>query len=290
MKHSITRASRRGFTLIELLVVIAIIAILAAILFPVFAQARAKARQASNLSNLKQIGLAVLMYVQDYDETMVPYLVPRVGGGTVWWHGVTLPTSPLTYRCEEGLIQPYMKNVQIQDCPVGKDIPTPFNWTGGNLVPAYGTNQLVFVQPTVANPVTVSLAQFTEPASTMLLLDAVNAVNPSALTKSFFIAPNWSRNATTGAITDNGGATSSLAPRVHGRHSGNTSCVLWADGHVTVVRPQFRPAGSAAINDNRRARNIGELSPLPLPATITASDPNLVAYNRFFALDKSTGQ
>src|ERR1051325_8756326 len=62
-------ATGTAFTLIELLVVIAIIAILAAILFPVFAQAREKARQISCLSNLKQIGLAFLMYVQDYDET-----------------------------------------------------------------------------------------------------------------------------------------------------------------------------------------------------------------------------
>jgi prepilin-type N-terminal cleavage/methylation domain-containing protein/prepilin-type processing-associated H-X9-DG protein len=280
---------RRAFTLIELLVVIAIIAILAAILFPVFAQARAKARQASNISNLKQIGLAVLMYAQDYDETMVPYLVPRVGGGTVWWHGVTLPTTPLTYRREEGLLQPYLKNVQIQDCPVGKDIPTPFNWVNGALVPAYGTNQLLFVQPTVNNPTTVSLAAVQEPAATMLMLDAVNALNPAALTKSFFISPNWARNATTGAITDNGGTASSLSPRMHGRHSGNTATVLWADGHVGVARPQFRPAGSAALNDNRRAKNIGELSPVPMPVSITASDPRLVEYNRFFALDKTTG-
>src|SRR5207302_4323104 len=64
-----TRWVRRGFTLIELLVVIAIIAILAAILFPVFAQAREKARQAGCLSNTRQIGTAVSMYVQDYDET-----------------------------------------------------------------------------------------------------------------------------------------------------------------------------------------------------------------------------
>src|SRR5579883_2154818 len=62
---------KRGFTLIELLVVIAIIAILAAILFPVFARAREKARQISCLSNEKQLGLAYMMYVQDYDETFV---------------------------------------------------------------------------------------------------------------------------------------------------------------------------------------------------------------------------
>src|ERR671916_3232132 len=67
--HRWLRTKRNGFTLIELLVVIAIIAILAAILFPVFAQAREKARQASCLSNVKQIGLAAMMYVQDYDET-----------------------------------------------------------------------------------------------------------------------------------------------------------------------------------------------------------------------------
>jgi prepilin-type N-terminal cleavage/methylation domain-containing protein len=62
--------TRRGFTLIELLVVIAIIAILAAILFPVFAKAREKARQASCLSNLKQIGVALMSYLQDYDERL----------------------------------------------------------------------------------------------------------------------------------------------------------------------------------------------------------------------------
>src|SRR5215470_7476495 len=63
------RASSKGFTLIELLVVIAIIAILAAILFPVFAQAREKARAISCLSNERQVGLALMLYIQDYDET-----------------------------------------------------------------------------------------------------------------------------------------------------------------------------------------------------------------------------
>ncbi|GAB4469304.1 MAG: hypothetical protein OHK0029_41870 [Armatimonadaceae bacterium] len=72
-----------AFTLIELLVVIAIIAILAAILFPVFAQARAKARQTACLSNMKQIGLGMMMYVQDYDEKLPPFRQVPTGGD--WW-------------------------------------------------------------------------------------------------------------------------------------------------------------------------------------------------------------
>lgn len=89
---------RRGFTLIELLVVIAIIAILAAILFPVFAQAREKARAASCISNQKQISLALLMYAQDYDETlpgdMIPEPVPandNARWGTYYWMFLTIP-------------------------------------------------------------------------------------------------------------------------------------------------------------------------------------------------------
>src|SRR5437870_10743090 len=85
---------RKGFTLIELLVVIAIIAILAAILFPVFAQAREKARQATCLSNLKQMGLAEMMYAQDYDErysnthlNAVPLTFGLPPGGC--WSGTT---------------------------------------------------------------------------------------------------------------------------------------------------------------------------------------------------------
>jgi prepilin-type N-terminal cleavage/methylation domain-containing protein len=79
---------KRAFTLIELLVVIAIIAILAAILFPVFARARENARRSSCQSNLKQIGLGVLQYTQDYDETLPPAgtstPVPKSGFGWIW--------------------------------------------------------------------------------------------------------------------------------------------------------------------------------------------------------------
>lgn len=92
--------TRRGFTLIELLVVIAIIAILAAILFPVFAQAREAARKTSCLSNCKQQGTAVMMYAQDYDESVVPWIGPRDKG----------PTQPTYERLWPFRLQPYVKN------------------------------------------------------------------------------------------------------------------------------------------------------------------------------------
>jgi prepilin-type N-terminal cleavage/methylation domain-containing protein/prepilin-type processing-associated H-X9-DG protein len=85
-----TVRSRRGFTLIELLVVIAIIAILAAILFPVFAQARDSARKVSCTSNLKQIGLAMLMYAGDYDETL-PWAASNAVTPTMTWYDLVEP-------------------------------------------------------------------------------------------------------------------------------------------------------------------------------------------------------
>jgi prepilin-type N-terminal cleavage/methylation domain-containing protein len=99
----------QGFTLIELLVVIAIIAILAAILFPVFAQAREKARAATCLSNLKQVGMATRMYTQDYDEVLVPsYLYNSTTTWKWWWD----------------LLQPYVKNMDVFVCPSGFDFDT----------------------------------------------------------------------------------------------------------------------------------------------------------------------
>lgn len=111
-----SRKSRTGFTLIELLVVIAIIAILAAILFPVFAKARDKARQAACLSNLKQMGLGVMMYKDDYDNTYPPVVNAQpteFPGGTGW-----IATLPSGYAWAwQQLIYPYTKNYQMFYCP-----------------------------------------------------------------------------------------------------------------------------------------------------------------------------
>ncbi|MHB8997571.1 MAG: DUF1559 family PulG-like putative transporter [Armatimonadota bacterium] len=123
---------RKGFTLIELLVVIAIIAILAAILFPVFAKAREKARAASCLSNVKQIGLALLQYAQDYDERLPYYYF--TGGRTVWPSQAAGTTSGMMWISS---VFPYAKNVQMFNCPsnstawggayVGNGFSYPYN-------------------------------------------------------------------------------------------------------------------------------------------------------------------
>jgi prepilin-type N-terminal cleavage/methylation domain-containing protein/prepilin-type processing-associated H-X9-DG protein len=109
--------SRKAFTLIELLVVIAIIAILAAILFPVFAQAREKARQASCMSNMKQIGIALMMYVQDFDET---FPLRYLNG---WQTDGTYNAAQSVYNSDGNVMSwkdslyPYIKNKPVFKCP-----------------------------------------------------------------------------------------------------------------------------------------------------------------------------
>jgi len=127
-----TVSNRKAFTLIELLVVIAIIAILAAILFPVFAQAREKARQTSCVSNQKQLATAANMYMQDYDETLMLTVPGNVRASF---------TTPADRNATSALglarrlsywsnsIQPYVKNWDMNVCPSAPDDSTDFGVT-----------------------------------------------------------------------------------------------------------------------------------------------------------------
>lgn len=133
---------KKGFTLIELLVVIAIIAILAAILFPVFARAREKARQASCQSNLKQLALGQLMYAQDYDErfTQWAWSLRRCGGSD--YAGLIRSDGMVGW---DAAIFPYVKNVQLYMCP--SNVNTRCGWgqypIWGQIVPetSYGMSE-----------------------------------------------------------------------------------------------------------------------------------------------------
>ncbi len=114
MQTAFSKNVRKGFTLIELLVVIAIIAILAAILFPVFARARENARRTSCSSNLKQISLGILQYTQDYDEKFPRSIVITTVANVT-------PTNPYGWA---DAIQPYVKSVQLFQCPSETEGPT----------------------------------------------------------------------------------------------------------------------------------------------------------------------
>jgi general secretion pathway protein G len=111
-------ARRQGFTLIELLVVIAVIAILAAVLFPVFAKARERARMVTCISNLHQIGLAILQYGVDYDDRFPRGVdwadrnFPQIWSGNPQWQA-EIPNLPTI----ESLLDPYVKNLQVWACP-----------------------------------------------------------------------------------------------------------------------------------------------------------------------------
>ncbi len=161
-----------GFTLIELLVVIAIISILAAILFPTFARARENARRTSCLSNLKQMGLAVMQYTQDFDEKY-PQALNRTAqnppDGYFWTAGTWFwPQTLFAYHkssavlyCPSAPVHPVMTTP-----PIGAPRPFNGNYGANTMVMAYDTASVATQRPAV------SLAALQTPASTYLLLDS----------------------------------------------------------------------------------------------------------------------
>jgi prepilin-type N-terminal cleavage/methylation domain-containing protein/prepilin-type processing-associated H-X9-DG protein len=170
---SVRSTRRSGFTLIELLVVIAIIAILASILFPVFARARENARRASCMSNLKQIGLGVAQYTQDYDEKF-PMAIQGSGFQTTVRPLQTDPAYPgykLTvsdgintdhYVSWMDVIFPYVKSIQIFTCP-----SQTFR---ADTQPSYGYNEEISGQKSTMPP-PLSLATVNRASELVMFLD-----------------------------------------------------------------------------------------------------------------------
>jgi prepilin-type N-terminal cleavage/methylation domain-containing protein/prepilin-type processing-associated H-X9-DG protein len=216
-------SSRRGFTLIELLVVIAIIAILAAILFPVFAQARESARKTSCLSNLRQLGTALNMYLQDYDELFHKGAgIPSTGqygfgsGTTDGW-----AQWPWFYG-------PYVKNVGVFDCPSSPDTTTELtaaNWgNDGN----YGYNYSGLTRDQGTPP--RALAEIEFPADTFVFFDSGDPQVRAGTNNWSGLLEELDLNINCDANTWPNGYNKECALR----HAGRTNMVF-ADGHAKNI-------------------------------------------------------
>jgi prepilin-type N-terminal cleavage/methylation domain-containing protein/prepilin-type processing-associated H-X9-DG protein len=223
--------SRRGFTLIELLVVIAIIAILAAILFPVFAQARAKARQAMCLSNMKELGTAFMLYIQDYDETYPPTDYDEPVTARVTWPTLVDPYVKGGVVKVVGQTESKSQKKSIYVCPsVDQALADP-QWealngaAGSRPLLSYGTNRNLMpagrglVWPAV--PAVNRLAAVGSPANLVMLAENLGTV------------PDMTGRDNRYDATNNRDESQYALARM--RHSGGAN-FTFADGHTKWYR------------------------------------------------------
>ncbi|MDQ3812730.1 MAG: DUF1559 domain-containing protein [Armatimonadota bacterium] len=221
------QGSAQGFTLIELLVVIAIIALLAAILFPVFARARENARRSSCLSNLKQIGLGLAQYTQDYDELFI----------RAWY--VNNQPDDTTHWKWNGAIFPYVKSEQLFTCPSDsspyrrytyyQNLPGTSTSYGSYLInSAYYSGTDNFKSP--AGEWGVNLSEVESPSTSIWVSEHGE---PTAGRFEFAwdlpgVNPTPKSTLTPPVISCNGG---NCYGQFTARHLG-TGCVLFVDGHT----------------------------------------------------------
>ncbi|MDD3926566.1 MAG: DUF1559 domain-containing protein [bacterium] len=211
-----TSKRKKGFTLIELLVVIAIIAILAAILFPVFEKAREKGRQASCTSNLKQLGLAFQMYLQDWDEVFIPVEFSYYGGPSRyvwnWAYGLKSTgyvSNPALFICPSAIGSKSMSTYDVTQTPntASRYLYIHYGYNIYNIGTSY---QATSPRSLTAPP--ASLVDIKDPSGTVLLADSIDT----------------SSNMGSYSIQD---GTFTYTNRIHDRHS-NGANILWVDGHV----------------------------------------------------------
>ena len=275
---------RRGFTLIELLVVIAIIAILAAILFPVFAQARDKARAIACMSNMKQIGLGVQMYVQDNDERLffrAAKSSARVGSTR---SGVVI-TDVIAYDRAQwwNLLMPYTKSSQVYSCPSDGSQPKSPDINGVNNIPRS------FVAACAAENLT--LAQVDAPADTIVITEkwgyVDNGVGSTGVTvnNETWLEPFDGDECQAGGDVA-GGACLAPVPgypvgmvKMANRHQGGMNSAFF-DGHAKWLRPTAiwqSPdlTGCALIHQYPSTQPSPEVCDQTDPACVATSSRNL---------------
>ena len=226
-----------GFTLIELLVVIAIIAILAAILFPIFAQAREKARQTSCLSNLKQMGLGLMQYTQDYDETY-----PYNWFGNLWATNPQTSTAP-QYKWMDA-IYPYVRNEQVFTCPSDTGTrkkyiffghlttPSQNNWGSYCTNVAYWSNSPAHPPSSdISSKQIIKLSRLSRPAETVWVTEGDGSFQ--CAWPSIGGQPTVSIGKTPRTLGINGG-NDPLEGALVERHQKHID-VVWCDGHAKAV-------------------------------------------------------
>ena len=205
-----------GFTLIELLVVIAIIALLAAILFPVFAQARENARRTACLSNMKQVGLGMLQYLQDADDIYPPHY-----NGTQKW---------------PQMMDPYVRSNQVYNCPDRPIFPYLGDYDTAGGIP-YGMNYWLnrYYFPTLV------VASITRPSQTVWIAEINGEPAGSDLTMvtqyqsypPYYGAVEYPTSTSYGIYV-----TPETSGRLATRHDGGLN-VIWADGHAKWMRREI---------------------------------------------------
>lgn len=231
---------RRGFTLIELLVVIAIIAILAALLFPVFARAREAARASTCRSNLKQIGTAVLMYTQDYDESWFGAGGCAITGADAIQGQVlgNWPDGTPMYGYWNAVVQPYVKNADLFRCPSETN---PHRWTPcdsriGVYWGDYAMNTFAFRQ---------SLAAFEFPSTTVAIVEARNNFYRVCCNTELYQCCGGESTGTPGAN------------RPRSRHSEGSN-VLFIDGHAKFFSRTKTSRGTAEYHFHLQHHSPGQ--------------------------------